>query len=301
MRVRHTWTMEQQSSGRRATSEPGASSIPSRLDALTSKSAERVLKRAIQLQSDSEFADPKLDPPALERVAAELGIDVSHVRRALLEEFSRPEPRTAQGWTDRLFAPRTLSTRFVATGPLPELDRTIDTWMTKHEGLRPTRRAPDGVTWVKNPSALTSIRQGLKLSQGTGSLRSLRQVTHTVESISDDQHIVSIEADTGRLTNLGVGLAGGGLLGSVVAGTVIAAAADALSVWSALSIALTVLMTFLIAAVVSTKVWAAQVENGLERAADGIAHTDLMPIEESVPHKIARFIDDFRQFRDEIR
>ncbi len=291
--------MEQQSAGRRATPEAEASSIGKRLDALSSKSAERVLKRAIQLQSDSDFADPTLDPPALERVAAELGIDVGHVRRALLEEFSRPEPRAAQSWTERLLAPRTISTRFVATTSRAELDRTIDVWMTRHEGLRPTRRSDDGGTWVKNASTFTSIRQGLKLSQGTGSLRSLRQVEHTVESISEDQHIVSMEADTARLAQVGVGLAGGGLLGSIVAGTVLAATVGESLL--ALSIALTVLITFLIAAVVSAKVWASQVEGGLDRAADGIAHTELMPIEESVPHKIARLIDDFRQFRDEIR
>ena len=299
--VRDTESMEQESVGKRARRQPEPSAVENRLDALTSQSAERVLKRAIELQSDSDFADPTLDPSALERVAAELGIDVGHVRQALLEEFSRPEPRSANGLTERIFAPRTMSTRLVATASRAELDHTIDAWMTKHEGLRPTRRTDDGVAWVKNPSPINSIRQGLKISQGTGALRTVRQVTHQVESISEGQHVVSLEADTKVINQVGVGLVAGGAFGSLVTGGVLAAAAPMLSGLAVLGIALAILSTFLIAAVVSAKVWAVQVEHGLERAGDGIAHTELMHTNESVPQKIARVIDEFRDLRNDLR
>jgi hypothetical protein len=167
--------------------------------------ADRILRRAIELQTDesSRRVEP-INRDKLVRMARELNVDPDFLLRALAEHQAGalPEDRLDTFWRKLLTPDKVMATRIIR-GDANRVEAAAEDWFRNHEGLRPRRHLEDGVLWEKDSHPITSIRMGLKLSQGTGALRTAPGVTHRVREVKPGEQLVSVEADTARLRKTG--------------------------------------------------------------------------------------------------
>jgi hypothetical protein len=191
--------------------------LADRLHQLTVAEAERVLERAIALQSEAEMATPNvIDTEMLGRIAAELQVDPVHLRQALAEELLRLDAEEP-GWLDRLIGPQGVAAQALISGDAARARAAIDNWLAKHEGLRKRSETVSGTRWERDPNLATAARMALNMTQGSGRLRGVDGVITTVRPATDTHQLVRIEADTGRLRRRGIVLlAAAALLGGLV-------------------------------------------------------------------------------------
>lgn len=254
-----------------------------RLDQISQTQLERILQRAIELQQDEDWKwGHEYDQSDIEAIAVELGIDPQFVRKAAIEERAKaalselaPEPLTP---VERFLAPNRMSAQARATGTRREVQRDVGTWMRRHEGLRPRRLTDDGAVWDKDTGIASALRRGFKVSQGTGAIREMADVEHSVTSISESEHIVTVEADTSVINKVAAGIAAGGTAIAVGAGIGLATVGDPSLGADIAQFAggfLGVMALNAGIALTVAKGWASSVRRGLQRAVDGITHPRL--------------------------
>lgn len=247
---------------------------------------ERVLRRAIELQSDSDLGPDTFDTATVKRIAAELGVDARHVERALFEEQvdASHGPETL---LDRVLAPPRMSDQASVVAPREIVEETADVWMERHEGLRKRRILADGALWEKDPSALTKIRMGLHLGEGTGALRSAGSVKHRIHSSPSGEQLVGIDVDTRAVANTGRGL----LVAGAALGAVLFVLGAAGMGWAqGLGAALSGFAVFAGAAVITAKTWAGRIRNGMRRALDAIVSPGAVDVHATTAQRVSKLI-----------
>ncbi len=270
-----------------APAEPVVEGLADRLDAA---SAERVIRRAIELH-DSE-QDDAYDLGLIGKVAKEMGIPAEYVAAALAEELQL-SPSDPPRLIERLFVEDRISVTRVANETIDEVTDRTKAWMSRHEGLRVQRSSDAGVQWSKDPSPMVAVRTGLKMQRGTGALRNARHVTTDFRALGEST-AVTVSADarvarTGAIAGAAAGSVGLAVLNGLLWG-------DLLSVQYALAVLIGVLVSF-IAAAAATKAWASGVRTGLERAATGITEPDALEQYETVPDMLIRLRQEWKQMR----
>ena len=246
--------------------------VASRLDALSMPLAERVIRRAIEL--DDRLERDRISRDALNQIAAELGIGASVVQRALVEELAADTPRSST-LRQRLLAPDQVSKRTVVDGNPRQVALAVDRWMTRHEGMRPRARDRFGTTYEKDPNIFTSLRMGLKLGRGTGSLRDLGSVTVRQTDVAEGVQLVELEADTAIVSKVAAGVGGGLAVAGLVAGVFSALQPGGSDVAQFVAPALPAPAVGAGTAVAIAKGWLHAIGSGVERAIDGIRSPEL--------------------------
>jgi hypothetical protein len=241
-----------------------------RLDALSRVEAERVLERAIRIQSQKQGTE-QFTPEQIRRIAAELGVDGSVVDRALREEVTAaPPPAKAS----RLFPARIVD-RAVVPGSEEAVAEQITGWMENDEGLRAVAPVAGGLRWEKDTHWTTATRLVIG-SDGTKALRGMPEVVHRQTSLGPDEQLVELEVETDRIRNTAWGVGAGVAAAALASGAVVAAAAvggsDLLEFASA---AVPGLALATASAIVIARAWTTSIRRGMRRALDGIAHPEL--------------------------
>jgi hypothetical protein len=255
--------------------------VPDTSRALGRAAADRVLRRAIELQASGGVESDALDAQQLERLAQELGIEPAYVRRALAEERAGLTAQSAPGGVgERLLGPRRLVTgRPVHGTPGPVLEAATE-WLQRQEGLRIRRRLASGLSWERDAGALARLRAGLGLSRGTGHLRQADQVVLRVEPLDDDESLVTVEADVDSERSKTVAALAGTALAATAAGWI---GADLMGPegWA---IALPSLLVPGAALLSRLRRRLERIRAGMERALDAVSHAEQAPpgIEERV-------------------
>ena len=198
---------------RRETPTGGIERLPGE-EPVRADQADKILRRAIELQSDESHrrVEP-INRDKLVRMARELNVDPDFLLRALAgfadarrvaehQAGALPEDRLDSFWRKLLAPDKVMATRII-NGDADRVEAAAQDWFRNHEGLRPRRHLEDGILWEKDSHPVTSIRMGLKLSQGTGALRATPGVTHRVREVKPGEQLVSVEADTVRLRKTG--------------------------------------------------------------------------------------------------
>ncbi len=252
--------------------------VAERLDQLSMGEVERIIQRALEIQSStSDLAPDQLDRETLRRVAAEMDISPQHLEQALVEELAAAG-REDPGLLDRIFIPRRISASGVAGGTLAEVDAAVDDWMVGQEGMvrRATRKGE--VVWEKDPSLAASVRRGLRLSQATGDLRQASTVTTRVRPATETRHIVGVEADVTPTRRLAIALATGVLALSAGVGVAVAAFTDGVA-GDAAAVASTAAAGAIGfgSIVLGFKMWAGKVRAAVERAVEAISSPASIP------------------------
>ncbi len=261
----------------RATSEPIPAEVTEkladRLHHLSMAEAERVLERAIALQSEAEVATPNtIDTEMLGRIAAELQVDPAHLRQALAEELLRLDAEEP-GWLDRLIGPEGVTAQAVISGDAVHARAVIDNWLATHEGLRKRSETASSTRWERDPNLATAARMALNMTQGSGRLRGVDGVTTIVRPATDTHQLVRIEADTGKLRRRGIVLlAAAALLGGLVTvgGTV-----DGFG-WQDVAAGAAFTAVGAGGVLLGIRMWVNRIEEAVGRAVDAFANPDLV-------------------------
>lgn len=240
-------------------------------DGVRADRAERILRRAIELQSATRLMEP-IDREKLIRMARELDIDADYVLRALAEHQSGLDTDESRDdiWR-RLLAPDRVVDGRVVRGSSTAVEESVESWFRTHEGMRPRRHLEDGILWERDSHPLTSIRMGLRLGQGTGALRNNRGVTHRVREVKPGEQLVSIEANTAGIRRTGqtlltvgaVAAAGAVGIGSVAFGGPLEP--------GTIGLALSTLTAFTASTIFGVRAAVKRLTRGIARALDAMA------------------------------
>lgn len=164
--------------------------LAERLDAAE---AERVFARALELEAAALDRPHLFSPEQLERIAAEVHMDVAFVRQALGEIRMAPARR---GWLERRLLPDPLmETRTLGGLDREDLDGAIRDWMTDYEGLIASGRLDDGMQWDVDRRMSARFRAmraagGNRISRVAGG-----DVSHRVHTIGEDEHVVALQSE----------------------------------------------------------------------------------------------------------
>ena len=198
--------------------------IADHLDALE---AERVLQRALELEAEERDQTHVISTEQLERIAKEIGVDPVFVRQALGEV--RLEPAERSRFVQWILPDDLIEAATIKGLTREEVDMAVTRWMTKHEGMIPSRILADGNEWAvdrrwRSRMLARSLSGGNRISRIASG-----DVTHRVHSISEREHMVALQSE-GRLPLLfarlaiaaGLAVSSIVLLGAVVSNDVFA-------------------------------------------------------------------------------
>lgn len=162
-------------------------------DQFDSLEAEKVIRRALELEAAALDQPHRFDTKQLERIAHEIGMDVGFVHQALGEVRLSPAERTR---VDRWILPEDLiESATMSDLSRVEAEQAIERWMTGHEGLVARRRLTDGTIWDIDRRWATRI----KVMQRSGGNRISRLagsgVIHRLHSSTEHEHVVAVQSD----------------------------------------------------------------------------------------------------------
>jgi len=185
--VRPSWqnaAMTQQSLTRREREQRAGEELAEELDALSRPLAERVLGRAIELDSkaeaEAEAAADTIDYDMLRDVALEVGISEESLKKALLEELDTDKDHDPRP-VERATVPDTVRGGMIVSGLAEEVAERLGNYLQKAEGLEPRRQQGVSAEWTPREPR-----------------RSWPAQTWTVTQNQEDRQLVSIDLATGR-------------------------------------------------------------------------------------------------------
>lgn len=163
---------------------------------LSSDELERVIRRAAELQTSREALPDRLDADEVMRIGAEVGLQESHLRRALLElraESLSPKPPAERTLAVRLWGDVHVQASRVVSGDPAEVQRRLEAYLESSESLRQVR-SRDGLSiWEPASDLVSQVRRGL--SGQSFALAKARRLEVAVQSIEPGRSLVSISAD----------------------------------------------------------------------------------------------------------
>jgi hypothetical protein len=190
---------------------------------------EAVVRRAVELQTHEAdtASDPGVSDEELIRIGGELGIGPAHMRRALAEVTSAPEPEPGGGI---LGAARTSASRAVP-GNADKVRQHIEKYLLDSQYLAVLRRLPDRTIYEKSSGfqvemarvmdatrVVVSGRKPRRIGAGFD-LRSVRTVEVSVTQLEDGFSWVTLTLDLGnQRTGYWAGMSAAGGSGALVAG-----------------------------------------------------------------------------------
>ncbi len=248
-------------------------------DPVPADQADKILRRAIELQTDESTRSVEpIDRARLIRMAGELNVEPDFLLRALAEHQAGVslDDRLDTVWQKVLAPDKVMATR-VIRGNNSRVGAAAETWFRNHEGLRPRRHFEDGILWEKDSHPITSIRMGLKLGQGTGALRDTRGVTHRVREVKAGEQLVSIEANTAGLRRTGQALLATGAVATVGAVGIGSVAFGGPLEPATIAVALSTLTVFTASTIFGVRMALSRLKRGINRALDAVSDAFIPP------------------------
>lgn len=198
-------------SGRQAGSAAGGNATGSRTAAgsasarlrLERDAAERVLRRAVELDSEPTEADQRITVQALLDAADELGIDRAEVRRAVVEEeLGLLDERPRRG--DAFLGPERFVVARALDGTPEMIERRIDEWMRRSRSLRRSRRVAgvDGrsgwAEYTRRSDPLAATQRAARAARGHERLAHVHRVRVVVSPLDGQRCVVGMVVDASR-------------------------------------------------------------------------------------------------------
>lgn len=194
---------------------------------LTRREFDAVIRRAAELaSSDPEAHEGALTEGELFRIAGEVGLSESHVRRALTEVRSG---EAMGGPLDRLFGPAWVRASRVVNGDPDDLAAEIDEFLVASQLLQPVRRGVGILQYRPAVDWASQLARAASFSSRKYYIASAKSVEVRLEAIDDERTLVEFRVDPGtRGDDVAGAVFGGGLAGGTVgalSGVAVAAAA----------------------------------------------------------------------------
>jgi hypothetical protein len=175
---------------------------------LTRREFEAVIKRASELAaSDSDGGEGTLDEAELFRIAREVGLPATHVRRALTEVRTADDP---QGLIARWFGSLRVRVSRVVPGDRETLRDVMDEFLVAGHLLQPVRQGSDVLLYRPPVDWISSFaRAGASMSQSVY-WASAKEIEVRLKDVGDGATLVELDVDAGvRADYTGGALMGG--------------------------------------------------------------------------------------------
>lgn len=203
---------------------PDAPLTPVTSPSIDRASVDRILARALELQSSSATdPDGRLTEAQLEALAREVGLDPVNLRQALAEERTRIEaPAFERGVLAGLYGSSGASAQRTVRGTPAQVLKALDDWMQREESLIPQRYFADRVVWEARNDVMGTMRRALS-GRGHALVRATN-VGATAIALDDRRVLVRLDAHLGGYRALmakqniaftGAGAVAGGILAAL--------------------------------------------------------------------------------------
>lgn len=192
---------------------------------------DRVIRRAAELQSmESEAGDRAgegMSEDEILRIGAEVGLEVSHMRRALGElraEQLTPALPAEEGILARVVGPARVQAARAIPGTAADLSPRLHDWLRRNESLTPLRERMGSSLWEPNQGFTAQIQRGINLGGRNFELARGKSLEVSVVELEAGWVLVTLVSDLSNArTEHGLGWGLGLGLGSLGAGVGVAA------------------------------------------------------------------------------
>ena len=167
------------------------SSEPRRIDR---DAAERVLRRAVELDDSPPDPGVQLSVEALVEAAADLGMDPSFVQRAVAEEQAGLLDAQVSA-LDRLAGPLAVSASRVVATPLTETVSLVDDWLLRAWAFRRVRGAEADSLYRRRTDPAAAFQRAARSVTGKQNADKVRQLRVIAHAVDPERTLVAIVAD----------------------------------------------------------------------------------------------------------
>ena len=182
---------------------------------LTRHEFDAVIRRAAELAS-SDSGDGDLTEAELYRIAGDVGLPESHVRRALAEVRAG---ETGGGVMDRVFGPLFIRAHRVVPGAPAELAKVLDDFLVGTQLLQPVRRGPTALQYRPALDWASQLARAASFSSRKYYIASAKSVEVHLEEVEEGRTRIELIVDPGtRADAVGGAVVGGGTAGVVTGG-----------------------------------------------------------------------------------
>ena len=182
---------------------------------LTRREFDAVIRRAAELAaSDPDANEGALSEADLFRIAGEVGLQESHVRRALADVRAG---RADEGLLDRIFGPATVSAARVVAGKPAAIAAELDDFLVASQLLQPVRRGSSVLQYRPAVDWASQLARAASFTSRKYYIASAKSVEVHLEAVDERRTLVEIQVDPGTRNDdvasavVGGGIAGGGL------------------------------------------------------------------------------------------
>ena len=187
---------------------------------LTRREFDAVIRRAAELAtSDPDAGEGALTESELYRIAGEVGLSRSHVRRALAEVRAGT---VGGGPLDRFFGPSVVRASRVVPGKPEELTVRLDDFLVATQLLQPVRRARTVLQYRPAVDWASQLARAASFHSKKYYIASSRSVEIHLEPVDGRRTLVEFVVEPGTRGDDVAGAAVGGILGGGGAGALTA-------------------------------------------------------------------------------
>jgi hypothetical protein len=181
---------------------------------------EQVIRRAAELSLRDADADEQLSEAEVLRIAAELGLPVHHVQRAI---FELPELSVQPRWYDRYYGGPIFSVSRVVPSQAPLTLRRIEEYLVTQEYLQIVRRRGENIALVPADDTISSIARAFTRSGARHHIARATRVLVNAHALPDDNAHVRLDVDLSKARASSANSAAtAGLVGGIIVGGVAA-------------------------------------------------------------------------------
>jgi hypothetical protein len=178
---------------------------------LSSQELEAVIRRAVELQTAAGGAEEGIAEAEVVRIGHELGLDPSHVRRAITDV--RSQPPEERGLVAGMMGSATVRAARSVRGSAEEIRRLIEEYLLRCEYMMVQRRFPDRTRFLRDSSIAAGFGRMARQFGVREPRLDIKELDVSVVAIDDETSFVELSVDlSGDRTGY---LAGGAALGTM--------------------------------------------------------------------------------------
>jgi hypothetical protein len=177
-----------------------------KLPVLRRADLDRVIRRAAELQLQepdaSDRATEGMTEEEILRIGSEVGLDASHLRRALGElraEALTPSPVEESGFSTRLLGPSRVQAARAIRGTVAEVSPRLHAWLRDRESLTPLRERAGSSVWEPNQGISAQLQRGFKWGGHTYEFAQAKALEVSIVPLEEGWVLVTLVADVSNV------------------------------------------------------------------------------------------------------
>ena len=180
---------------------------------LSRQQFDSVIRRAAELATaDLDAKEGRMSEVELFRIASEVGLGETDVRRALMEVRSRGGGGTT---LDRIFGFETVTASRLVSDAKVNLKNRLDDFLVASQLLRPVRRTPDLLVYQPAVDWVSRLARAASFTSQEHYIASAKSVEVRLEKLDDERVLVELLVDQGNRSSwIAQAALGGGVVGA---------------------------------------------------------------------------------------